>query len=79
MGFSFKIGESEGQKVLFVDGELFDWGLDDDSIEMANNQKDIKSVHRDIRDHFLDSLGEVVGFRPTMAQVNQAIRTGELS
>ena len=79
MGFSFEISELEGQKVILIDGELFDWGLDDDSIEMANNQQDIKSVHRDIRDHFLDSLGEVLGFRPNMAQVNEAIRTGELS
>jgi hypothetical protein len=79
MGFSFEIGESEGQKAILIDGELFDWGLDDASIKMANEQKDIKSVHADIRDHFLDSLEEVIGFRPTMAQVNEALRKGIMS
>lgn len=79
MVFSFKVGESEGQKVILINGELFDWGLDDSSIEMANDQKDMKSVHNDIRDHLLDSLSEIVGFRPTMRQINEALRTGILS
>lgn len=79
MGFSFEIGEYEGQKVILIDGEVFDWGLDDASIEIANEQEDIRSVHMDIRDHLLDSLEEIVGFRPTMAQINKALRTGSLS
>jgi hypothetical protein len=78
MSFSFEVGESEGQKVIFINGELFDWGLDDASIEMANDQEDIRSVHNDIRDHLLDSLSEVLGFRPTMKQINDALRTGNL-
>lgn len=73
---SFEVMQDENQKILIIDGVAFDWALDDESIEQANLQKNLKAVHGDIQNHFLDSLEEVLGFRPTMKQVNDAIKEG---
>lgn len=72
----FEIGDEEDRKIILVDGAVFDWALDDESIEEANNHDDLRSVHENIKNHFLDSLGEILGFRPTMKQVNDAIKKG---
>lgn len=74
----FCVGEHEGRGVILVDGEVFDWGLDDESLEEANLQEDMRSVHMDIMNHLLDSLSELIGFRPTIKQVNEALKKGSM-
>lgn len=68
---------------IFVDDTAFDWELDDEAIESANrhagNQQFMRAIHMDIMDHFLSSLAEVLGFRPSMKQVNEAIKSGFIS
>lgn len=68
---------------IFIDGEPFDWSLDDEAIEQANDLSDThefaRAVHNDIMGHFLDSLSEVLGFRPSMKQVNEALDGGFIS
>lgn len=70
-----QIGES-----IVIDGERFDWDLDDESIEDANRHANtpafMRAIHADIMSHFLGSLEAVLGFRPTMRQVNQALEKG---
>lgn len=70
----------DGQKVLFVDGESLDWGLDEESVEIANksmkNYDDAVSIHADVMEFLLDSLETVVGFRMNIAQVNLALDEG---
>jgi hypothetical protein len=74
--------EVSGDKIL-VDGGVFDWGLDDDAINDANRHADkeefMRAIHNDIMNHFLNSISEVLGFRPTMRQVNEAIKRGYIS
>lgn len=72
----FEMGQEDGQKVILIDGEVFDWGLDDESIEQANQHSDLRSIHSQIKSHFLESLGEVLGFLPTIGEVNQALKDG---
>lgn len=68
---------------IFVDGQPFDWALDDVSMDEANRHSGceliMRAIHADIMGHFLDSLSEVLGFRPTMAQVNDALEKGFIS
>jgi hypothetical protein len=75
-----EIKDYEGQKVLFVDGELFDWGIDEEALSLANeqfsNEDAMKAIHTDMRDYFLECLGSVLGFKPTIKQVNLAIKSG---
>lgn len=68
---------------IFVDDSAFDWDLDDEAIENANrhasNPDFMRAIHLDIMGHFLSSLEEVLGFRPSMRQVNEAIKAGSIS
>ena len=68
---------------IFIDGEAFDWDLDDSAISEANrhagNAIFMKAIHNDIMNHFLDSLAAVLGFRPSMAQVNESLQRGFIS
>lgn len=65
---------------IFIDGSAFDWDLDDDAIDNANrhsgNPEFMRAIHADIMDHFLGSMAEVIGFRPSMKKVNEAIKAG---
>ena len=76
----FKIDRIGGQSVIVTGGDVFDWGLDDDSIDHANrfssNKDTMKAIHADIRKYFLESLGEYLGFEVSMKEVNEALRTG---
>ncbi len=65
---------------IFIDDEAFDWNLDDEAIEGANrhagNPDFMRAIHLDIMEHFLVSLSEVLGFRPSMKQVNESLKAG---
>ena len=68
---------------IFIDGEAFDWELDGDAISEANrhaeNPSFMRAIHNDIMNHFLDSLAAVLGFRPSMRQVNESLTRGFIS
>lgn len=68
---------------IFIDGEPFDWELDDAAISEANrhagNPEFMRAIHNDIMGHFLDSLEAVLGFRPSMVQVRDALEKGSIS
>lgn len=71
--------KQSGDSIL-IDGERFDWSLDDESIEDANRHANtpefMRAIHSDIMSHFLESLEAVLGFRPTMKQVNDSLDRG---
>jgi hypothetical protein len=73
-----QVGES-----IVIDGERFDWDLDEESIEDANRHANtpefMRAIHADIMGHFLNSLEAVLGFRPTMKQVNDALEKGAIT
>jgi len=81
MGIEIEFEAKGGQ--IFIDGEAFDWGLDEDAIEQANRHSGTpefaRAIHNDIMEHFLGSISEVIGFRPTMRQVNEALDRGGIS
>jgi len=68
---------------IFIDGEPFDWGLDDDAMDEANRRcstpQFARAIHADIMGHFLDSLSQVLGFRPSMRDVNESLDRGYIS
>lgn len=77
------IHEYEGQRILAVDGEAFDWGLDPKQFEKAkfmikNDPLMKESVIGNIQRHFVDSFSEFVGKDMTLAQINEAIQEGEI-
>jgi hypothetical protein len=82
MKISFKIKKNEGQKAIFVNEELFDWGIDEEALvqanELSSNPNALKAIHNDIKNYFLDCLEEFIGFRPTISQVNEALKIGHM-
>lgn len=73
----------EEYRALFVDGILFDWGLDKTSLQEArtlseSNPTIQKSVQGNIQQHFLESFSEFLGRKITLLEVNVAIETGKI-
>ena len=68
---------------IFVERELFDWGLEEKDLKMAKTlikQEPLmrKSVMGDIQSHFVACFSEFIGCEVTLVQINEALRTGEI-
>jgi len=79
----FEVKEHEGQKVIFIDGFLFDFNMDKASLKEAkrfcgDDPLLKKAVHGDIKRVFLESLSEVLGRPVSIKQVNEAIVSGSI-
>jgi hypothetical protein len=66
------------QKNIYVDGDLFDWAIDEESFDWARKQGPVffEAVKKDIANHFLDSLSEMVGRKITLADFHTALKNG---
>lgn len=66
------------QRDIFVDGEFFDWSIDEESFEWARKQgpEFFEATKKDIAKHFLESLSEFVGRRVTPGDFQKATKTG---
>ena len=68
---------------IFVEGELFDWGLEVKDLKIAKalikqEPQMQKSVMGDIQSHFIACFSEFIGREVTLSQINEALRTGEI-
>jgi hypothetical protein len=65
-------------KGIFVDGKLFDWGIDEGSYReaMAMGPEYHRIIQADVARHFLESLSEFMNRRVTQEEVDQATKTG---
>jgi hypothetical protein len=66
------------ERAVFVDGEYFDWGIDEEAFDWAVKQgpEYLRIIKMDIAKHFLESLSEMVGRKVTMIDFEQARKTG---
>jgi len=68
---------------LFVDGCLFDWGLELDDLKTAvgmcqNNESAKNTLRTDISSHFVESFSAFVSKELTLKEINAAIEKGEV-
>lgn len=78
---SFEIRRFEGEDKIFIENQLFDWGLDESSIEKINKIKDqaeLEKIHANIKDYFLNCLGEFIGRPISILEVVNAIESGNI-
>ncbi len=70
--------ENRQCKGIFIDGKLFDWGVDEDSYKnaMEMGPKFKQAIEADIAKHFLDSLSEFMNRPVTAIEINEAQKTG---
>lgn len=66
------------EKAIFIDGELFDWSVDMNSLADAMHMgpEMFEAAKRDIEKHFTESVSEVLGRKVSDDELKQAIRTG---
>ena len=80
--FEIKMGINQDHsfsKNIYVDGELFDWSINEKDFQEVIKSKDprlIMAVQQDIAKHFLASLSEFVGKRLTFEDIKNAEKTG---
>lgn len=65
-------------KGIFVDGTLFDWGVDEEDYKqaLAMGPKYRKMIEASIAKHFIDSFSEFLSRKITLEEVNEARKTG---
>ena len=76
MGFN---PDKSFSKNIYVDGELFDWGIDERDFQQVMQSRDPRlmiAVQQDIARHFLESLSEFVGRKLTPQDIKEAEKTG---
>jgi hypothetical protein len=73
--------EINGMRIIAVDNEAFDWGLEEDAFKAAqlaikNNPK-IKEIYiKNIQKYFLDCFSEFMGRTVTIKEINEGIKCG---
>lgn len=65
-------------KGIFVDGTLFDWGVDEEDYKqaLAMGPKYRKMVEASIAEHFISCFSEFLSRKITLDEVNEARKTG---
>jgi len=66
---------------IFVDGIVFDWGMDQNSLRQAktlaeSNPTLQQSINDNIQHHFVESFSEFLGREITLGEINEAIKSG---
>jgi len=66
------------EKCIYIDGEYFDWSIDEESFDWAKKQgpEIFAATQRDIAQHFIDSLSEMVGRKVTIQEFAIATKIG---
>ena len=68
---------------IFVDGMVFDWGMDKTSLLQAKRHAESnptlqQSINDNIQIHFVESFSEFLGREVTLREINEAIESGTI-
>ncbi len=74
----FEIRRFNGEDLIFIDNQYFDFAIDDSALEKVNSLEgeELEKVHENIKNYLLTSLAQVLGRAVTMKEVMEAIKTG---
>ena len=66
------------QKAIFIDGDHFDWEVDEESFEIAQKMgpQYFAAVQKDIMSHFIRSLCEFLDKEVSVQEFMEATQTG---
>lgn len=76
----FQDKEGYIRKGIFVDGEYFDWGVDEENFKdaMSMGPAYVEVIKRDIERHFIESFSEFIGKKITIEEFQIAMKNGYL-
>jgi len=78
---TIEIRRFDGEDRLFVDNQMFDWGIDEEAlsqIDKINNKEDIEKIHENIKNFFLDCFSSMIGKKINIKQAYEAIVSGQI-
>ena len=78
---TIQVRRFDGEDRIFIDDQLFDWGIDENAINQINklkNLEEIKKVQENIRQYFLQSIGYFLEREVTIKEVFEGIQSGSL-
>jgi hypothetical protein len=78
---TIEIRRFDGEDRLFVDNQLFDWGIDEEAlsqIDKISNKEDIEKIHENIKNFFLDCFSSMIGNKINIKQAYEAIVSGQI-
>jgi transcription termination factor NusB len=76
-----EIRSLDGENRLFIDNQLFDWGIDEEAIEQIKkieNEEDLQKINENIKDFFLECLSSIVGKKMNIKEAYEAIISGQV-
>ena len=73
----------EKYKALYIDGQMFDWYVDRESLaeakKFAQNDPFIKkSIYADIQSHFMQSFCDFIGRKISLKDLNESLIKGTI-
>ena len=75
----FEIRRFNGQDVIFIDNSLFDWALDEESLEEIKKIKDkdrLEKINENIKNYFLDCLESFINKKLSIKEVIDGLKLG---
>jgi hypothetical protein len=81
MKYIFEIRKYDGENKIFINDQLFDWRIDEGSInkiKQIKDKKEIEKINNNIKDYLLGSLEEFIGKKITIKELIDALKEGHL-
>lgn len=78
---TIEIRKFEGENRLFIDNQLFDWGIDEEAIEQINkieNKEDLEKINENIKQFFLECLSSMIGKKINIKEAYESIISGQI-
>ena len=79
MKLKLEVRKYDGQNVLFINDQLFDWGVDQEAVEQIKkitNKYELKSIHESIKEYLLESLETYTNKKITIGELLEGIKVG---
>ena len=76
-----EIRRFDGEDRIFIDNNLFDWRIDDESLDKINkitDSQELINVNQNIKEYLLHSLEAYLGKSITIKQIYEAIKIGHI-
>lgn len=81
MKILFEIRRYNGQNVIFINDQLFDWAIDEESLEeikKIKSKEELENINESIKNYFLDCLESTLNKKITIKQVLEGLKLGHI-
>lgn len=76
---NIEIRRFDGEDRIFIDNRLFDWRIDEESLNKINaitDSQDLINIHQNIKEYLLNCLETYLGKSISIKQFYEAIKIG---